>query len=224
MAEKKADVILVPVDQVRPNEWNPNVVPEHIARALVKNIDRAGFNQPILVRRHPDGNGYEIVDGEHRWRYAQETGRTEVPVVIRDFTDAEAKAQTIAMNKLRGEMDAADVARLVREIDEDGLNLAELSDFTGYTLDELEAGQRLLDFNWDDMGAAPGDDGGAGVDPEDGEWIELKYRVPRTVAVLFDAEVERVKGLLGTEHDHLALEAMYANSVNTPESDYVGGS
>ena len=43
--------------------------------------------QPIVVRPH--GHGYQIVAGERRWRAAQRAQLHEVPVVVRDFDDAE---------------------------------------------------------------------------------------------------------------------------------------
>src|SRR5690242_10288081 len=111
-----SDVIVVPIDQVFENPWNPNIVPDAIMDALKANIERSGFNQPILVRQRDGRDGYEVVDGAHRFRAACDLGIEQVPVIVRDMSDAEAKAQTLAMNKLRGEMEPADVARLVREI------------------------------------------------------------------------------------------------------------
>ncbi len=134
---------MVPIGQIRPNPWNPNVVPEHVMEALVANVKRVGMNQPILVRPLTDGE-FEIVDGEHRWQVANRAGLEEVPVIVRDLDDHEAKAQTLAMNKLRGEMEPADVARIFRELSEDGLPYEELATFTGYTLPEIENYDALL--------------------------------------------------------------------------------
>jgi len=134
---------MVAVAAIYENPWNPNEVPAEIMAALKRNIERFGFNQPILVR--PIGGetldgpvAYEVVDGAHRFRAAVELGIDKVPVVVREFTDAEAKAQTIAMNRLRGEMDPVQMATLVREINEEGIDGIEtLSEFIGYNDAEL---------------------------------------------------------------------------------------
>jgi hypothetical protein len=230
------EVVEWPIDRVHPNTWNPNVVPEHTMQALKANVTKMGFNAVLLVRPHPvDGAGalvgekgagvsdtdVQIVDGEHRYRTALAEGYTHVPVIVRAFTDAEAKTQTIAMNKLRGEMDPADVARLVRENAEDGLELAEMATYTGYTEAELEAGQRLLEFDWSSLGPAP-TDGDTPPEPDD-RWLDLKFRAPQAVADIVNGELDRLMQHLGYDesqrdtHLHFALELMAVTSANTPE-------
>lgn len=161
MADKP---IMVAVDVIRENPWNPNEVPADTMAALKRNIDRFGFNQPILVRPLNDPSTdakFEVVDGAHRFRAAVELGLKQIPVVLREFTDAEAKAQTIAMNKLRGEMDPAQMARLVREIDAEGIDGVEsLTEFIGMTADELDALDAHLSdaANTDPVGEPPAGD------------------------------------------------------------------
>jgi ParB/RepB/Spo0J family partition protein len=209
---EQPDVIRVPIDKVHPNPWNPNTVPESIMSALRANVKRAGFNQPVLVRPHPTKQGeYEIVDGEHRWTVLRDDGATEIDVIVRDMSEAEAKAQTVAMNKLRGEMDPADVARLVRDI-EGEIDLSELAGFSGYSEVELQGLTTLLDFDWSKFG-----DADPANDPQDDDekWATLSYRVPASVEAIVTSEIERLKGLLDTEHEHLALEAMAVSSAQT---------
>ncbi len=210
--------ITVPIDKVQPNPWNPNVVPEHILKALAANIERVGFNQPILVR--PLGNGeYEIVDGEHRYTVAKEAGLQEIPVIVRNLNDSEAKAQTVAMNKLRGEMEPADVAALVKDIMGD-INLEQLAEFTGYEFPELEALVALADFDFEQF-----DDSGDEDEVEDDDqWVTVSWRVPSDVEPIISSEVDRVKQLLNTDHDNIALEAIFVNSAATNRSakDFTG--
>lgn len=144
MAASGDKPIMVKVDAIRENAWNPNAMDEATLKATIANVKRFGFNQPILVRAVNDPTvdptiKYEVVDGAHRFRAARACGLTEIPVVVREFTDAEAKAQTIAMNTLRGEMDPERVAQLVREIDEEGIDGIEtLDSFIGFTPEELD--------------------------------------------------------------------------------------
>ena len=203
----------VPLDMVHPNPWNPNVVPDHVLAALAANIERVGFNQPVLVRPHPEIDGhFQIVDGEHRWRLQKTRGETTIVVCIRDLTEAEAKAQTLAMNRLHGEMEPAMVARMMREVAEAGVDFNQLAEFTGYTLPEIEGLDKLLDFDWSQFGQPPADSGSSSGDDE---WATVRVRVPELVADMFASELERLKGIRGTEHDHLALELMIVNSAQT---------
>ena len=59
-------------DLLEPNPWNPNRMTGAIRRKLVLNLKRDGFVAPLLVRKL--GDRYQIVNGEHRWRIAQELG------------------------------------------------------------------------------------------------------------------------------------------------------
>ena len=69
-----------------------------------------GVTQPILVRPHPERDGlFEIMAGERRWRAARTVHGDdyEMPVVIRDASDAEARSLGIIENHFRD--DTSDV-------------------------------------------------------------------------------------------------------------------
>ena len=69
-----------------------------------------GVTQPILVRPHPEREGvFEIMAGERRWRAARTVHGDdyEMPVVIRDASDAEARSLGIIENHFRD--DTSDV-------------------------------------------------------------------------------------------------------------------
>lgn len=62
--------------------------PEEELHALAQSIRERGVLQPLLVRPDPAG-GYQIAAGERRFRAAQLAGLSEVPVLIRHFSDLE---------------------------------------------------------------------------------------------------------------------------------------
>ena len=86
----------VSTDKIHPNRYNPNVVPADTLAKLRAEIAQQGLCEPIQVRFSPDG--YEIVDGEHRWRICRDLGFLEVPCIIQDFSDNEAKIKTLQLN------------------------------------------------------------------------------------------------------------------------------
>src|SRR5690606_459393 len=55
---------------------------------LAESIKLRGVLQPIIVRRSPDGDGYQLVAGERRWRASQSAGLDHVPALVRDLDDA----------------------------------------------------------------------------------------------------------------------------------------
>ncbi len=85
------------VDIIRPNRYQPR---RHFAETemaeLAASIKAQGIIQPLLVRK--DTSGYELVAGERRLRAAKMAGLTEVPVVVKDLTDAEMLEVSIVEN------------------------------------------------------------------------------------------------------------------------------
>ncbi|WP_288405127.1 ParB/RepB/Spo0J family partition protein [uncultured Deinococcus sp.] len=73
---------------------------------LAESIRREGILQPLLVR--PVGTGHEIVAGERRWRAAQLAGLTEVPVVVRNLTDHQARVAALIENLVREDLNLVD--------------------------------------------------------------------------------------------------------------------
>lgn len=81
---------------------------------LGKSIASRGLIQPIVVR--PLGNGYQIVAGERRWRAAQLAHLHEVPVITRDFDDAETLEIALVENIQREDLNAIEEAEAYRKL------------------------------------------------------------------------------------------------------------
>ena len=126
----------VPLDAVKPNEYNPNRQSEHDFELLVKSMREDGFTQPIICQR--DGT---IVDGEHRWRAAHAMGMEEIPVVFVDMTPEQMRIATLRHNRARGSEEIELTAQVLRDLRELGaLDWA----MDSLDLDDVEV-QRLLD-------------------------------------------------------------------------------
>ncbi len=92
-------VEMVKVDGLVPNPWNPNHMTKEGFNELCIEVRRTSeIAKPIIARMLPDGK-LEIVDGEHNWRAAKKVGLEEVPCVIKEMSDAEAKRQTFKRNQ-----------------------------------------------------------------------------------------------------------------------------
>jgi len=71
------------VDRLSPNRFQPRLnLDDARLRELAESIKANGIIQPIVVRR--DGDRFQIIAGERRWRAAMLAGLTRVPVVVRD--------------------------------------------------------------------------------------------------------------------------------------------
>jgi ParB family chromosome partitioning protein len=84
---------------------------------LAQSIAARGVIQPIVVR--PFHGKYQIVAGERRWRAAQRAQLHEVPVIIRDFNDAETLEIALVENIQREDLNVIEEAeayhRLMRD-------------------------------------------------------------------------------------------------------------
>lgn len=77
---------------------------------LAHSIQTHGMLQPIVVR--PIGEQrWQIVAGERRWRAAKRIGLTEVPVIIRDMSDAEASQLALIENLQRENLNPIEEAQ-----------------------------------------------------------------------------------------------------------------
>ena len=89
------------LNEIEPNREQPrrDFNDESIS-ALADSIKEHGLLQPIVVK--PIDGGYQIVAGERRCRACRMLGLSEVPVVIKDFTDFET-AQVALIENLQRE-------------------------------------------------------------------------------------------------------------------------
>ena len=56
---------------------------------LRRSIQQEGILVPLLVRKNPDGEGFEIIAGHRRKEAALWAGIKEVPIIVKDYTDQE---------------------------------------------------------------------------------------------------------------------------------------
>ncbi len=103
----------VAISRLIPNPLQPRRYFDDAAlRDLAASIRENGILQPLIVRptRH-DPDSFEIVAGERRWRAAQRAQLHEAPVIVRDFTDAEALAVALIENIQRDELSPLEEAQ-----------------------------------------------------------------------------------------------------------------
>lgn len=108
---------LVPVEEVRGNDYNPNRVAPPEMRLLKLSIHKDGFTMPVVVAR--EGKGHVVVDGFHRRQLAQtdvqirESLGGYLPVVRIDKTGEECITSTVRHNMARGTHQVELTAKLV---------------------------------------------------------------------------------------------------------------
>ena len=141
MVDNGLEIVPIKISLIAPNDYNPNVVPEDTRAKLKAEIAERGMCEPILVRKR--GDGYEIVDGEHRWRICKELGWKEIPCIIQDYDDKEAKIKTLQLNYMRGSAVPIKLAYLIHDLNKE-VKLEDLAKRLPYEEPQLMDSLELL--------------------------------------------------------------------------------
>lgn len=139
----------VPVEYLHPGRGQPRRrFDEEALDSLAESVRAQGLLQPILVRPHPErAREYEIVAGERRWRAAQRAQLHEVPVVIRELSDAQALELALVENVQRQDLDPIEEAEGYRRLlDEFGHAQEELARLIGKSRPHIANTLRLLNL------------------------------------------------------------------------------
>ncbi len=106
----------IPIEWVHPNPDQPRktFTPSDMDD-LVASVKEKGIIQPLVVRKVGDAE-YQLVAGERRWRAAQAANLHNVPVVVRNFTDAEVLEIAIIENIQRADLNPIEEAAGYRQL------------------------------------------------------------------------------------------------------------
>jgi ParB/RepB/Spo0J family partition protein len=124
------EVSFIPIEDVEPNPWNPNMMEEEkrleLKKLMAKSDPRQFFlKDPLWVSPSDVFYGkklkkgaahakYVFIDGYHRWLNAKELGWTEVGIDIESVTESDARQQCYSKNFLRGQTDPIKEAKLFK--------------------------------------------------------------------------------------------------------------
>lgn len=111
------EVSHIDVERLRPNPEQPRRdFHEAEVLELAESIRSSGMLQPILARKQ--GDGYQIIAGERRWRAAKSIGLERVPVLVRDVPEDQVAIFAVVENLHRADLNPVEKARGFRRIQE----------------------------------------------------------------------------------------------------------
>ncbi|QCR34331.1 nucleoid occlusion protein [Lysinibacillus sp. SGAir0095] len=117
--EKKTaseEVVKIPIDKIIPNRFQPRTVfDEEKIEELSRTIHTHGVIQPIVIRNF-DGERFEIIAGERRYRAMKKLNWTEVPAIVRDLSDKETASIALIENLQREELTAIEEALAYQQL------------------------------------------------------------------------------------------------------------
>jgi ParB family chromosome partitioning protein len=108
----------VAVDRIVPSPLQPRrAFDEAKIEELASSIRNQGIIQPLVVR--PNGEQFELIAGERRWRAAIKAGLSRVPVVVRNATDHEVLQLALVENLQREDLNSIEEANGYRRLQEE---------------------------------------------------------------------------------------------------------
>ncbi|QHS10398.1 ParB/RepB/Spo0J family partition protein [Sinimarinibacterium sp. NLF-5-8] len=141
------------LDVLQPGQHQPRRhFDEEALAALADSVRAQGIVQPIVVRPI-EGDRYEIVAGERRWRAAQIAGLKMIPVVVRALDERGAMAVGLVENIQRSDLNPLEEAEALRKLIEDcGLTHEKAAEAVGRSRAHVSNLLRLMEL---DAGVQP---------------------------------------------------------------------
>jgi len=133
-----------PIESISPGRLQPRKnFDEKTLKDLAASIKEQGIILPLIVQRKD--NGYELIAGERRWRAAQMAGLTRIPVMVKEFSDAQALEVGLIENIQREDLNPIEEASVYRRlIDDFNLTQENLSKKIGKDRSSIANYLRLL--------------------------------------------------------------------------------
>lgn len=133
----------VPIDQVSPNDYNPNSVAKVEMGLLYHSIKHDGYTQPIVTVWDYAAQRYVIVDGFHRYFVCKtnpdilERNHGMLPIVVIDKGMNDRMAATVRHNRARGKHSTDGMSNMVFAMLDEGWDDAAICNELGMQPDEL---------------------------------------------------------------------------------------
>lgn len=142
------EIARLPLSSIHPLPGQPRRHFDDAAIAeLADSIRVRGLLQPVIVRPAPDGDGYQLVAGERRWRAAQRVGLHDIPALVRTLDDSATYEIALVENIQRQDLSAIEEALGYRRLIGDyGHNAEAIGNLVGKSRSHIANLLRLLDL------------------------------------------------------------------------------
>ena len=135
----------VEIAMIEPNPNQPRrEFDQEALQELATSIRELGIIQPITLRKM-EGEKYQIIAGERRWRASQLAGLTKIPAYIVSVEDQNAMEMALVENIQREDLNAIEIALAYQHLaEETGMTQAKISERVGKSRAAVTNYMRLL--------------------------------------------------------------------------------
>lgn len=134
----------LPLARIHPNRFQPrHAFSSESISELAQTLREEGLLQPIIVRE--DGEEYEIIAGERRFRAAQSLGWEKIPAIVNNLSDQQTASLALIENLQREDLNPIDEATAYENLMElNSLTQAQLAKDIGKSQSYVANKLRLL--------------------------------------------------------------------------------
>ncbi len=143
--EGSSNLSEIEIAQIEPNPNQPRrEFDQEALQELANSIHELGIIQPITLRKI-EGQKYQIIAGERRWRASQLAGLTKIPAYIVSVEDQNAMEMALVENIQREDLNAIEIALAYQHLaDTSGMTQAKISERVGKSRAAVTNYMRLL--------------------------------------------------------------------------------
>ena len=140
----KKEIVRIKLNKIIPNKSQPRLdFYDDSIKGLAESIKQNGLLQPVTVRKN--GNMYELIAGERRYRACLLNGEKDIEAIILEKSDDESANLALVENLQREDLNAIEQALAIRRIMKaENLTQNELAERLGYRQSTVANKLRLL--------------------------------------------------------------------------------
>jgi hypothetical protein len=128
----------IPLEKLIAHPANPNRMSEATFSKLVRNIERTGRYEPIVVRPHQEKRDYfQIINGHHRCLVLTKLGYKAADCVVWDIDDEQTDILLATLNRLGGTDELGKKLELLKRLNK-RMESGELSKLLPQTAKQIE--------------------------------------------------------------------------------------
>ena len=146
-------VLWVNINDIFPNDYNPNSVAKKEMGLLYTSILHDGYTQPIVTIYDKSKNKYIIIDGFHRYFICKsnkdilERNKGKLPIVVLNKNINDRMASTVRHNRARGMHSVKGMSNMVFNMLDNGWEDNDICNELGMSIEELIKLKHITGFS-----------------------------------------------------------------------------
>lgn len=142
-------VVEIDINKIEPNREQPRrLFDETALEELAQSLKNFGMIQPIIVKKAAEGDFYELVAGERRFRAAKIAGLLKLPAIIKELDNGQAFEIALIENLQREDLNPLEEAESYRRLNQEfHMSQEQIAQRVGKSRSAVTNAMRLLQLD-----------------------------------------------------------------------------